>query len=140
MSPTKLARVVALLAGTLDFCTGLGLVFAPKLLLPLMRVTTPGEDALIYLRFVGAFVAAVGGSYLWALVRGGTERLRSTLELTIIFRLLAGGYSSAAIVMGWLPIAWSSVPLTDFTLVCLQFWLVKKLSSHDGHPPSSRSA
>lgn len=127
MSTQTVARLLALVAGSLDFCTGLGLVLFPRSILPLMRVASPEGEALVYLRFVGAFVAAVGACYLWTLVRGGQDRLRTTLELTIIFRLSAGAFSATAIGLGWLSSAWVSVPATDFVLVGLQLWLVNKL-------------
>jgi len=137
MPTTKIARLLALVAGSLDFCTGTGLIFFPKQILPLMRVEIPHNEALVYLSFVGAFVAAVGGCYLWALFRGGLARLRSTLELTILFRLSAGSFSAVAIWLGWLSSAWVSVPATDFALVGLQLWLLSKLHFHDGQASSS---
>ena len=140
MPTLKIARLLALIAGSLDFCTGLGLVFLPKQILPLMRVDIPAGEALVYLRFVGAFVGAVGACYLWALVRGGLDRLRHTLELTILFRLSAGAFSATAIGLGWLSFAWASVPATDFALVGLQLWLVKKLIASDAHPTSTSTA
>lgn len=140
MSTLTIARLLALAAGSLDFCTGLGLVLFPRLILPLMRVSTPEGEALVYLRFVGAFVSAVGACYLWALVRGGSNRLCSTLELTLLFRLSAGTFSAVAIGLGWLSLAWVSVPVTDFALVGLQLWLIKKLAvSHDA-PANSPTA
>lgn len=129
MPLSTFARILALLAGTLDFCTGLGLAFVPRLILPLMRVPHPSDEALVYLRFVGAFVAAVGACYLLALVRGGFDRLRYMLEFTIPFRLFAGAFSAAGIALTWLSPAWISVPLTDFLLALLQVWLVVKLSA-----------
>jgi hypothetical protein len=126
MTTLKRARGLALIAGSMDFATGVGLVFAPRLVLPLMSVAVPAGDALVFLRWVGAFVGAVGASYLLALVRGGTERLKSVLEFTILFRLAAGGFSGAALVLGWLPAAWTSVPVADLALVAVQVWLLRK--------------
>ena len=58
----------------------------------------------VYLRFVGAFVFAVGISYLWALRRrrmsGNPALLRATLEITIIFRLSAGTFAAWAVLPG----------------------------------------
>lgn len=139
MTIAKFARFLALIAGSLDFCTGLGLVFVPHQILPLMRVEVPQPNALVYLRFIGAFVGAVGASYLLALVRGGNDRLRSTLELTIVFRLFAGAFSATAISLGWLSFAWASVPAADFALVALQLWLVSKLTSCDGQATASEN-
>ncbi|MFT3869080.1 MAG: hypothetical protein QM715_11535 [Nibricoccus sp.] len=135
----SIARLLALVAGALDLCTGLGLVFFPRLVLPLMRVATPEGEALVYLRFVGAFVGAVGACYLWALVRGGPDRLRLTLELTILFRISAGAFSGTAIALGWLSFAWISVPATDFALVGFQLWLVKKLAASNASAVNSSS-
>ncbi len=72
----QLAVGLSFTAGALDFCTGLGFIGAPALMLHLMGVKKVYGD-LVYLRFVGAFVLAVGTSYLWAwcgwrLTRKGT--------------------------------------------------------------------
>jgi hypothetical protein len=127
MPIVKTARLLALVAGLLDFFTGLGLVFLPQRILPLMHVATPAGEALVYLRFVGAFVLAVGACYLLALVRGGMDRLRAALELTIPFRLSTGVFAAVALSLGWLSTGWVSVPATDFVLVSLQLWLLAKL-------------
>lgn len=120
---------LALGAGLLDFCTGLGLLLAPALMLRLMGMKDIFGD-LVYLRFVGAFVFAVGFSYLWALRRrrlsGDSTLLRATLEITIIFRLSAGCFGAWAILQGWLVPAWASVPLTDFALAATQGWLLRQ--------------
>ena len=125
----QLAVWLALGAGTLDFCTGLGLLVAPALMLRLMGMGETFGD-MVYLRFVGAFVWAVGFSYLWALRRwqltGDATLLRATLEITIIFRLAAGGFSAWAILRGWLVPAWASVPVTDFFLAAAQGWLLSR--------------
>ena len=121
-----LARWLATGAGAMDFLTGLGLVFAPALVLPLMRVAMPAGDGLVFLRWVGAFVGAVGASYLLTVVLGGSVRLRAVMEFTIPFRLAAGGFSGAAVLLGWLPAMWASVPVTDLALVGVQVWLLKR--------------
>lgn len=121
-----LARWLAVGAGAMDFMTGLGLVFAPTLVLPLMQVAVPTGDGVVFLRWVGAFVGAVGASYLLAVDRGGSDRLKSVLEFTIPFRLAAGCFSAAAVGLGWLPEMWASVPVTDLALVGVQVWLLKR--------------
>lgn len=127
MPTVKIARLLALAAGSLDLLTGFGFVFYPQGILPLMHVDIPVGDALVYLRFMGAFVLAVGACYLLALVRGGVDRLHAALELTIPFRLSTGVFSSAALGLGWLSIGWVGVPIADFTLIGLQLWLLVKL-------------
>jgi hypothetical protein len=129
MTKNKLEQAavwLALAAGGLDSSTGLALVFVPATVLGLMGAAVPGTEALIYLRWIGAFVTAVGFSYLWALGRRDVARLRHTLELTIWFRLAAGLYSTWAVVTGRLPAAWSSVPVTDLVLAVAQAWLLRR--------------
>lgn len=131
MNVVRLSRWLALFAGAMDFCTGLLLIGAPGFALDLMRVppVSPGET--VYLRWVGAFVAAVGATYLWAFFRAGLLRLRFTLELTLFFRLAAGSYSAWAILQGALNPAWWTVPVTDFLLFAVQLGLLKFLPSRD---------
>jgi hypothetical protein len=117
---------LALGAGGLDLGTGLGLVVAPALVLGLMGAAVPGPEALLYLRWVGAFVAAVGFSYLWALGRRDVALLRHTLELTIWFRVAAGLFSAWAVGTGHLDGAWASVPATDLLLAVAQAWLLRR--------------
>jgi hypothetical protein len=126
MKVQQVAWWLALGAGSMDFCTGLGLIFAPKMMVTLMGVALPGVETVVWVRWVGAFVWAVGGSYLLALALGGAARLRMVLEFTILFRFAAGVVSAVAIIMGWLAPAWASVPVTDLALVAAQAWLLRK--------------
>ena len=123
---TRIARVLAALAGTLDFFTGLGLVFAPGWTLRAMGASPVAPEALVFLRFVGAFVGAVGLVYLVALLRRNPRDLRVMLGMTIIFRLAAGSYSATAVACGWLEPVWLGVPATDFFLAVVQAWLLTK--------------
>lgn len=119
-----LARVLALVAGGMDFATGVGMVLWPTLTLSLMLV--PGAEALIYARFVGVFVGAVGASYLLAWLSGQQEQLRGVLRFTLPFRLGAGSYCAVAVAVGWLSPMWLSVTAVDFGLVAAQIWLLGK--------------
>lgn len=131
MSATRVARWLLLGAGTMDLATGLGLGFISAITLGLMGVPLPAGDALVFLRWVGAFVAAVGATYLWGALHW-RRLLRPVLELTLGFRFAAGGFSAVAIACGWLSPAWMSVPVTDLLLVGVQgFLLVKGAGRHD---------
>lgn len=126
MKTVKLARALAWVAGTMDAATGIGLVAAPAWTLGWMRAAAPGAEGLVFLRWVGAFVAAVGGSYLLALARGGEERLREVLVMTVLFRAAAGGFCAAAVAAAWLEARWGTVALTDGALVIAQLWLLRR--------------
>ena len=126
MKTIRWAKGLALCAGAMDTATGLGLMFAPDLTLRAMQVAAPSAEALVFLRWVGAFVGAVGASYLVALARGGAGTLRETLATTLLFRLAAGGYCAAAVLGGTLAPRWIVVAFTDLGLAAVQAWLLRR--------------
>ena len=126
MRTLKIARGLAWVAGGMDAATGLGLLVAPSLTLGAMQVAAPGPEALVFLRWVGAFVGAVGASYLVAFARGGAGRLRETLAITILFRVAAGGYCAVAVAAASLEPRWIVVALTDGALAAVQLWLLRR--------------
>lgn len=130
MTINRIARLYAIVAGASDFFTGVGLVFLPQVVLPLMGVPGIEGGALVFLRWVGAFVGAVGLSYWWALLRPSVG-LRAVFELTILFRLAAGVFSAVAILRGWLGPVWWSVPATDFIFAGVQVWLLREGAGRD---------
>jgi len=130
MNPTQLARWLALGAGALDGAMGGSLLVGPTFTLQAMGLSVPGAEALLFVRFVGVFVAAVGASYLWALWRP-VERLRVVLGATILFRVATGAYTGAAVLLGALPRAWGQVTLVDFALIAAQAWLLAKGAGRD---------
>lgn len=120
-SRSSLVRPITLLAGAMDACTGLLLIFAPRLTCRLMGLSAiPDVD---FLPFVGAFVAAVGFSYFWGLRPG---RLRATWELTALIRSVIGTFVSVSIVSGKLAPGWLPVAATDLGLALLQFGFLRK--------------
>ena len=125
MNPTQLARWLALGAGALDCAMGGSLLLGPAITLRAMGLDVPGAEALLFVRFVGVCVAAVGATYLWALWRP-VERLRVVLGATIFFRLATGSYTGAAVLLGALPGAWCQVTFADFALIAAQAWLLAK--------------
>ncbi len=123
----KLAATYTALAGGMDAITGPWLVFAPDSALAAMGVEA--EDDTLFISFVGAFVAAVGFSYLWALwrwlKRGDTAFLQAVWRVTILFRLAAGAFCTAKILTDALDITWASIPVADFALAAVQIWLLR---------------
>lgn len=126
MNTYSKARGLALVAGAMDLATGMGLVCVPGFTLWVMQVGAPGAEALIFLRWVGAFVGAVGASYLLTLARGGAGRLRDLFVLTLLFRAAAGGYCAVAVERGELEARWAVVAVTDLALVAAQLWFLKR--------------
>jgi hypothetical protein len=110
----------------MDLATGLALVAAPAFTLARMGAAVPGAEAQGYVRFSGAFVAAVGASYLVALIRGGEARLRGALEFTLLARASAGIFTGVAVAAGLFDHAWLAVTATDLTCVAVQAWILKK--------------
>jgi hypothetical protein len=118
------------LAGSLDALTGLLLVIAPAAVL---RMLGAGElpDQPVFLRFVGAFVGAVGLSYLYPFALAPTRRparLRVVLEVTALERLVIFAFTTTAIAAGTLGARWASVPATDLGLAVAQLWLLRRWS------------
>ena len=122
----RLSAFYTALAGGMDAVTGPWLVVAPASALGSMGAD-PVDD--VFISFVGAFVAAVGWSYLWALWRwwnrGDTAFLQSVWRVTILFRLAAGSFCAVQLVTRELAHGWLSVPVTDFLLAGVQIWLLR---------------
>lgn len=125
MNLSRIALGLALFAGTMDLLTGLGLVSLPSITLNLMQVPLPGAEALLYVRFVGAFVASIGSMYLWAATRP-LVRLRPIFGATLLPRAAAGLFTGVAVLQGALTTPWLSVSVTDLTLVAVQLWLLRR--------------
>lgn len=125
LSP-RLVRLYALLVGAMDCSTGLGLIAAPAFTLAQMGAAVPSAEALGYVRFIGAFVAAVGASYLVAVGRGGGERLRGVLEFTLLVRVAAGSGAALGVAAGLFDRAWLIVAATDLTCAAVQGWMLQR--------------
>jgi hypothetical protein len=105
------------------------LLAAPRLTLRLMGLAAaPAEP--VYLRFIGAFVAGVGLTYLVPVLRPADARsdalLASALLFTAVVRAAVGTFVAVAVVGGWLSWPWSSVCATDLGLAALQLVLLAR--------------
>jgi hypothetical protein len=120
-------RIFCCVAGAGDLATGVLLMFAPLTTVGLMRIeTTPLEP--VYLRFVGAFVAAVGSLYLYPFLSRSRRlrdlRLRTVLEATALVRATIATFLAVALIGGELELAWMSVLITDGTLATIQIMML----------------
>jgi hypothetical protein len=120
---------IALFAGLMDSLTGVLLMTVPLLTLRLMGVEAPSE-AVPYVRFMGAFIFAVGSLYLWGLLSvallGTWKGVFCMYYATAWIRAVIGVFSTVAILSGGLGLEWGVVPLTDISLAIFQVvWLLK---------------
>jgi hypothetical protein len=132
----KTITVVVLAAGAMDTCSGLLLMLAPALALRLMGVALPVEEALVFIRFIGAFVFSVGALYFYAgqrfVCRGDAAALCLLLVATAWVRSAIFLFTAAAILSGGLSWAWWTVPLTDGGLALLQIIFVWRVRLEKG--------
>jgi len=130
----RLVRLYALLAGGCDVATGLLLVAAPAFTLRLMGVHDAITE-LVWMRFVGAFVASVGALYLQALLpprQGGPlARVRPALEATALVRTGIALFVGVSVATGALSAAWLSVFATDAAFAALQVVLLRRPEMRD---------
>lgn len=124
--PTRV-RALAWIAGASDLATGLLLLAVPALTLRLMRVPAVAYDSLVWLRWIGVFVAGVGALYFYPWLTDATGRavrLRVVFEVTALVRAAVALFVLAAAMTGVLAPAWLPVALFDGGLAALQAaWL-----------------
>ena len=100
--------------GAMDAVTGLLLVVAPAMVLKLLGITPPSPDALVFLSWMGVFVAGVGLSY--GLVLGDRRRGPTVWQFTSLVRILVGIFVLCRIADGSLVPLWAAVALTDLVV------------------------
>ncbi len=112
-----------LVAGLSDASTGALLVIAPAVALQLMRLSVPSL-ALPLLSFIGAFVFAVGLSYLYGVLllrRGGcASRLEALWIVTAFLRGSVASYVTVAVLSGQLAAGWMMIAFFDAGCVIIQ--------------------
>lgn len=124
MKTNLLVVWVSLLAFVMDGGTGLLLIVAPGVALGMMGIDA-GDAPLAYLRFIGAFVFAIGTLYGMAWRSFVAERF---VEWSVLWvatawaRLCVGSTTLVLILSGSLDSAWSSVPVADLGLGVFQLW------------------
>jgi hypothetical protein len=112
-----------LIAGISDTSTGLLLIAAPVFTVRMMGVSVP-YDATPFLSFIGAFVLAVGLSYLYGalLIRrtGAVPRLEAVWLLTAIIRSSVAIFVLGAVVARTLSPGWLTIAVFDGICVVIQ--------------------
>jgi hypothetical protein len=112
-----------LIAGVSDASTGALLIAAPVFTVRMMGLSVP-RDATPFLSFIGAFVLAVGLSYLYGALlihrNGGIPRLEAVWLLTAIIRSSVAIFILAAVLSGTLPAGWLTIAVFDGICVLIQ--------------------
>jgi len=127
----RTVKLYSLAAGACDLATGVLLIATPFTVLGLMGVAeAPGTGVEgVYLRYIGTFVAAVGASYLYPLLlRNGTERLPTVLEVTALVRGAVALFVTIAVATGSLAAPWLVVGAVDGGLAAFQIWLLRRIA------------
>lgn len=125
-SYSRLASRLLPVVGVGDVAAGLALAGVPAAVLPLAGLTPPGAEALVFLRWVGIFAAAVGAAYLLGGCSRAPGALRWTLLLTLPFRAGTGVFVTWALVRGALALPWAAVAAVNLGLVAAQAALLAK--------------
>lgn len=112
-----------LVAGFADAATGALLMIAPVFTLRLMGLAVPA-DALPFLSFIGAFVLAVGLSYLYGSLllrrRGCSSRVEALWIVTALLRGSVASYVTFAVLSSALAPGWTVIAFFDAACVVIQ--------------------
>lgn len=120
----RLVVLYSIVAGLGPVATGLALMFAPAFALQRMGVEVSPGEALIWHRYLGAFVMAVAFSFHIGLIvlwrTGRWERLRFAWEFMAVVDVFIGAFVLLMVLDGQLENVWLKVPLSDFTGALIQ--------------------
>lgn len=122
-----------LLAGSCDAATGALLLAAPATVYSLLGLA-PLPTPAVYASFVGAFVLAVGLTYLYPFLLAKTERVRRwevVFETTAISRLAVASFLTVAILAGAMDPLWGLVLFTDLSLALFQLVYLRRLAAQE---------
>lgn len=118
MNKKKFITVWSVSVGVMDAVTGLLLILVPSQVLRLLGIAPPSAEALVYLSWVGVFVAGIGLSY--AMVLGDRRRGRTVWMFTALMRALVAVFVIWRIADGSLVPLWVVVALTDAVVAVVQ--------------------
>lgn len=106
--------------GAMDAITGLLLMMAPVLTLRIMGLQPIGEEAQVFLSWMGAFVFAVGASYFLALRTRSPEQGEMIWTITALVRAVIAVFVVTKVAQGTLEPLWLSVAATDAAVAVVQ--------------------
>lgn len=133
MKTNRSIEWICVLACLMDAGTGMMLIALPAFTLTMMGLDPAGEP-LAYLRFIGAFVFAIGTLYGlgWRYLKSGRVVEWGVVWIATAWaRLCVGTTVLGLIVSGGLSVAWISVPIADLGLGLFQFWYLARIKRAD---------
>ncbi|MCU0797658.1 MAG: hypothetical protein MUF31_17185 [Akkermansiaceae bacterium] len=104
--------------GLMDALTGLMLIVCPAWVLSQLGLAEMAGESMLFLRWIGVFVASVGMSYAWAFRGDGSAVWR----FTSLVRVMVAVFVTANIVAGSLAPAWAGVAVTDAVVAAVQIY------------------
>ena len=109
--------------GAMDALTGLLLILLPELVLKLLGIAPPPPHALIYLSWIGVFVAGTGLSYAMAL--GRKSRAETVWAFTAMVRILVSVFLTGHLLDGSLSPNWGIVAGCDGLVGVIQVVILR---------------
>ena len=123
MNKRKFLIFWSVAVGSMDAITGLLLVQSPKLVLKSLGIALPSADALVFVSWVGAFVAGVGLCYAMAL--GERRRGKAVWQITALLRTVVAVFLISRLAAHTLVSAWWVVALTDLVVAVVQMVVLR---------------
>ncbi len=125
MNRTKFLKLWSVAMGSMDALTGLLLVFAPELVLRMLRIDPPAPEVMVFISWIGVFVMAVGLSYGFAL---GIRRSRGETAwmFTSLVRLMVAAFLTFHVLDESLARPWALVALSDGAVAAVQIAILRK--------------
>lgn len=116
-SASRFATWFCVGAGSCDGATGVLLLTFPRLVVRLLGVPPPSGETIVYLRFLGVFVACVGAAYLLPLFvadRAARERrMVAAIDATAFTRLAVALFLAGEVIARGLAAPWLLVGAFD---------------------------
>jgi hypothetical protein len=114
----RLALFWSLAVGAMDSLTGLLLIFSPALVLRLLGIAELPAETLVFLSWIGVFVAATGLSY--GLTWRGASAAEAVWTFSALVRFSVAAFLVVKIASGSLPVAWAMVAAADAAVATVQ--------------------
>jgi len=125
-------KKLSLVFGVCDLATGVALMLCPSFVMTIL-MTEVAAESLVYIRYIGVFVFAVGFAYFlpYLPVKGRKVDVWSVWNITALVRCFVAAFVLLQVVISILPTAWLLVAVVDGSIASAQFVLLRKM------PPES---